>query len=64
MVPDIRVLSLLTVRQVLDAREGRPGPISILNRPFMSLHKRLAKLLEYLSFESLRLQCVFPRKPR
>jgi hypothetical protein len=29
MVPDIRVLSLLTVRQVLDAREARPGPISM-----------------------------------
>jgi hypothetical protein len=26
MVPDVRVLSLLTVRQVLDAREGRPWP--------------------------------------
>jgi hypothetical protein len=29
MVPDIRVLSLLTVRQVLDAREEPPGPISM-----------------------------------
>lgn len=44
--------------------KGVHGPISMENCPFMSLHKRLAKLLEYLSFESLRLQCVFPRKPR
>jgi hypothetical protein len=29
MVPDSRVLSLLTVRQVLDAHEGQPGPISM-----------------------------------
>ncbi len=29
MVPDIHVVSLLTVRHVLDAREGRPGPISM-----------------------------------
>ena len=29
----------------------------------MSLRRRLAQLLEYLSFESLKLQCLFSRKP-